>query len=217
MLGGDFVNKKKNIYEDLDIIELENMDDMADIFFESWYDAPKRKSIALVADKELVTYVMDVMMDSDETAVKFIDLTAEPEDCEEYEEWMILIDQDGNLTVKEVEWYGDVTQADVIYISMEGEVSQYCIDYCLDSDKEVHLFGYEGDEDLPEADWCLHECCKDCDRKEDCEDTDDSDDDDMHGFTASKSTGNSTVTYSYYSSEKLSQDDIGKMLKNFGF
>ena len=31
MVGGDFVNKKKNIYEDLDIIELENMDDMADI------------------------------------------------------------------------------------------------------------------------------------------------------------------------------------------
>ena len=118
MLGGDFVNKKKNIYEDLDIIELENMDDMADIFFESWYDAPKRKSIALVADKELVTYVMDVMMDSDETAVKFIDLTAEPEDHEKYEEWMILIDQDGNLTVKEVEWYKDVTQADVIYISI---------------------------------------------------------------------------------------------------
>ena len=117
------MNKKKNIYEDLDIIELENMDDMADIFFESWYDAPKRKTIALVADKELVTYVMDVMMDSDETAVKFIDLTAEPEDYEKYEEWMILIDQDGNLTVKEVEWYGDVTQADVIYISMEGEVS----------------------------------------------------------------------------------------------
>ena len=217
MLGGDFVNKKKNIYEDLDIIELENMDDMADILFESWYDAPKRKSIALVADKELVTYVMDVMMDSDETAVKFIDLTAEPEDCEEYEEWMILIDQDGNLTVKEVEWYGDVTQADVIYISMEGMVSQLCINCCLNSDKEVHLFGYEDDEDLPEADWCFHECCKDCDRKEDCKDTDDCGDNDMHGFTASKSTSNGTVTYSFYSSEKLSHDDIEKMLKNFGF
>lgn len=217
MLGGDFVNKKKNIYEDLDIIELENMDDMADIFFESWYDAPKRKSIALVADKELVTYVMDVMMDSDETAVKFIDLTAEPEDYEKYEEWMILIDQDGNLTVKEVEWYGDVTQADVIYISMEGMISQLCINCCLNSDKEVHLFGYEDDEDLPETDWCFHECCKDCDRKEDCKDTDGCGDDDMHGFTASKSTSNGTVTYSFYSSEKLSQDDIGKMLKNFGF
>ena len=213
MLGGDFVNK--NIYEDLDIIELENMDDMADIFFESWYDAPKRKSVALVADKELVTYVMDIMMDSDETAVKFIDLTGV--DTYESGEWMIMIDQDGNITVKELEWYRDLDGADVALISMEGDVSQTCINHCLNKDMEVHLFGYADEEDLPEADWCPYECCKDCDREDDCEDIDDCDDDAMHGFTASKSTGNSTVTYSFYSSERLSQDDIGKMLKNFGF
>lgn len=218
MLGGDSVNKMKNIYEDLDIIELEDLDDMADIFFESWYDAPKRKTVALVADKELVTYVMEVMLDSDETAVKFIDLTDDG-DCLEPGEWMILIDQDGNITVKETGWYSEVTEADVIYISMEGDVSQGCINYCLNVNKEVHLFGYADadDEDLPEADWCPYECCHDCDCKDDCDEDDGKEADEMHGFTASKSTENGSVTYSYYSSEKLSQDEISKMLKSFGF
>ena len=212
MLGGDFVNKMKNIYENLDIIELENLDDMADIFFESWYEAPKRKTVVLVADKELVSYVMEVMLDSDETTVKYIDLT----DGDYYEsgEWMILVDQYGNITVKELEWYRDLDDADVALISMEGDVSQTCINHCLNKDMEVHLFGYaDEDEDLPEADWAQCECCRDCGRSDDCG----ADDDETHGFTVSRSTDNGTVTYSYYSSDKLSQDEISKILKNFGF
>lgn len=207
------MNKMKNIYEDLDIIELENLDDMADVFFESWYNSQKRKTIALVANKELVTYVMEVMLNSDATAVKLIDMTGEPEGYNGPEEWMILIDSDGNITVKEVVWYNEVTAADVIYISMEGDISQGCINYCLDRDKEVHLFGYTDDDSLSEVQWHPHECCHDCDCKNNC----DKDDNEMHGFTVSKSTEDGTVTYSYYSSEKLSQDEILKMLKNFGF
>ena len=38
-----------------------------------------------------------------------------------------------------------------------------------------------------------------------------------HGFTASKSDGDSYMSYSYYSSDELSHEDIQKMLKAFGF
>lgn len=38
-----------------------------------------------------------------------------------------------------------------------------------------------------------------------------------HGFTASKSDGDSYMSYSYYTSDELSQNDIQKMLKAFGF
>lgn len=42
-------------------------------------------------------------------------------------------------------------------------------------------------------------------------------DDNMHGFTASRSTDNAVYTYSFYTSDKLSDDMIRAMLKDFGF
>lgn len=38
-----------------------------------------------------------------------------------------------------------------------------------------------------------------------------------HGFTASRADGDSYMSYSYYSSDELSHEDIQKMLKAFGF
>lgn len=42
-------------------------------------------------------------------------------------------------------------------------------------------------------------------------------DGDIHGFTASKSDDNGYMSYSYYTSEKLDNNDINKILKIFGF
>ena len=38
-----------------------------------------------------------------------------------------------------------------------------------------------------------------------------------HGFTVSKSDCNSYMSYSFYSSDELSHEDIQKMLNTFGF
>lgn len=46
---------------------------------------------------------------------------------------------------------------------------------------------------------------------------DEDEDGNTHGFTASRSDGDSYVSYSYYSSDELSHEDIQKMLKAFGF
>lgn len=43
------------------------------------------------------------------------------------------------------------------------------------------------------------------------------DDGELHGFTASKSTGNGYHSYSFYTSDNLSKDDIRDILKEFGF
>lgn len=60
--------------------------------------------------------------------------------------------------------------------------------------------------------------CKNCD----CHDktylhTSKDEDGNTHGFTASKSDGDSYMSYSYYSSDELSHEDIQKMLRAFGF
>lgn len=47
--------------------------------------------------------------------------------------------------------------------------------------------------------------------------TSENEDGNTHGFTASRSDGDSYMNYSYYSSNKLSHEDIQKMLKAFGF
>lgn len=47
--------------------------------------------------------------------------------------------------------------------------------------------------------------------------TSEDEDGNVHGFTASKSDGDSYMSYSYYSSDELSHEDIQKMLKAFGF
>lgn len=47
--------------------------------------------------------------------------------------------------------------------------------------------------------------------------TSEDEDENTHGFTVSKSDGDSYVSYSYYSSDELNHEDIQKMLKVFGF
>ena len=65
------------------------------------------------------------------------------------------------------------------------------------------------------------DCDDDCENC-DCHDevylhTSEDEDGNTHGFTASKSDGDSYISYSYYSSDELSHEDIQKMLKAFGF
>lgn len=43
------------------------------------------------------------------------------------------------------------------------------------------------------------------------------DDGELHGFTASKSTGNGYYSYSFYTSDNLSRSDIHDMLRELGF
>ena len=68
-----------------------------------------------------------------------------------------------------------------------------------------------------------HERCNDCDYENcNCHDetylhTSEDEDGNAHGFTASRSDGDSYMSYSYYSSDELSHEDIQKMLKAVGF
>lgn len=47
--------------------------------------------------------------------------------------------------------------------------------------------------------------------------TSEDEDGNTHGFTASRADGDSYMSYSYYSSDELSHEDIQNMLKVFGF
>ena len=60
---------------------------------------------------------------------------------------------------------------------------------------------------------CDCDCCKDGVLVERSNDNDG----DIHGFTASKSSKDGYYSFSYYTNDKLSEEDIRSMLKEYGF
>ena len=218
--------QEKNI---VDIITFDETEDIVDIFINKVYHTDK--TVALITDKELVEYAMDKLLNDDCIIVKRVDLELDGEDTE----YMISVDDDGYMVVQPIEYYDDKYFKDIEYafVDMDGCVDQMTIDNLLDRDVEIVLFGYEDDF----SDGICIDCCdcvdEDCPRKcvVGCKDDEKTDkakkdehveyskdkDGDLHGFTASKSDGNSYYSYSVYTSDKLSVRDIQSLLQEAGF
>lgn len=195
----------KNKYENIKMIDLKDkVDDIVEIYINRLYNTDK--TVGVIVNKEIAEYILDILIRLDETSIKEIDLV----DYMNIGEYLVSVDDNGVITVIPIEDFGVLDKTDIFYIDMDGDIEQNIIDYCVNEDKEVILFGQEDDE---------------CDGKyENCSAHDEtylytSDDvnGNTHGFTASRADGDSYVSYSYYSSDELSHEDIQKMLKAFGF
>jgi hypothetical protein len=195
---------KKNKYEDIQMIDLEDkVDDIISIYINRLYCTDK--TVGVVVNKEIAEYILDNLIRLDETSIKEIDLV----DYMNIGEYLVSVDDGGVITVVPIEDFGVLDKTDIFYIDMDGDIEQNIIDYCVNEDKEVILFGQEDDCDGD---------CENCD----CHDetylhTSEDEEGNTHGFTASKSDGDSYMSYSFYSSDELSHEDIQKMLKAFGF
>ena len=195
---------KKNKYEDIQMIDLEDkVDDIISIYINRLYHTDK--TVGVIVNKEIAEYILDNLIRLDETSIKEIDLV----DYMNIDEYLVSVDDCGVITVVPIEDFGVLDKTDIFYIDMDGDIEQNIIDYCVNEDKEVILFGQEDDCDGD---------CKNCN----CHDetylrTSEDEDGNTHGFTASRSDGDSYMSYSYYSSDELRHEDIQKMLKAFGF
>ena len=195
---------KKNKYEDIQMIDLEDkVDDIISIYINRLYHTDK--TVGVIVNKENAEYIMEELLALDETSVKEID----PVDYMNIDEYLVSVDDNCVITVIPIEDFGVLDKTDIFYIDMDGDIEQDIIDYCVNEDKEVILFGQEdncdGDcENCPTHDETYLHTSKDKDGN-------------THGFTASRSDGDSYMSYSYYSSDDLSHEDIQKMLKAFGF
>lgn len=195
---------KKNKYEDIQMIDLEDkVDDIISIYINRLYYTDK--TVGVVVNKEIAEYILDNLIRLDETSIKEIDLV----DYMNIGEYLVSVDDGGVITVIPIEDFGVLDKTDIFYIDMDGDISQDIIDYCVNEDKEVILFGQEDDGDGD---------CENCNcHNETYLHTSEDEDENTHGFTASRSDGDSYVSYSYYSSDELSHEDIQKILKAFGF
>ena len=195
---------RKNKYEDIQMIDLEDkVDDIVEIYINRLYNTDK--TVGVVVNKELAEYILDNLIRLDETSIKEIDLV----DYMNIGEYLVSVDDNCVITVVPIEDFGVLDKTDIFYIDMDGDISQDIINYCVNEDKEVILFGQEDD--------CDGDCENCCCHNETYLHTSEDKDGNTHGFTASRSDGDSYVSYSYYSSDELSHEDIQKMLKAFGF
>lgn len=198
------MNRKENKYEAIDMLDLnDKVEDIIDIYISRIYHTDK--TVGIIVNKEFAEYIMGNLLDFDDTSVKEIDLV----DRLNTNEYLVSVDNDGYVTVLPIEEFKIIDNTDILYIDMDGDISQDIINYCVNEDKEVILFGEEDDCDGN---------CENCPvHDETYLHTSEDEDGNTHGFTASKSDGDSYMSYSYYSSDELSHEDIQKMLKAFGF
>ena len=189
------------------MIDLEDkVDDIISIYINRLYHTDK--TVGVIVNKEIAEYIMEELLALDETSVKEIDLV----DYMNIDEYLVSVDDNCVITVVPIEDFGVLDKTDIFYIDMDGDISQDIINYCVNEDKEVILFGQKDDCDGDgECENCLSSCC------ESYLHTSEDEDGNTHGFTASRSDGDSYMSYSYYSSDELSSEDIQKMLKAFGF
>ena len=198
----------KNKYEDIQMIDLDNKEmDIAEVYINHLYNT--EKTVGIVANKEIIEYIMTELFVLDEVSVNLVDLS----DTLASKEYMITVDNNGVMNVVPF-CVGFADEVDIVYIDMDGDVRQAIINYFVNNDKEVILFGQkDNDCDDNYGSYTINESDKDKYEIHTSEDVDGN----THGFTASRSDGDSYMSYSYYSSDELSHEDIQKVLKAFGF
>jgi hypothetical protein len=198
-------NKTPEVKENLNIITVYDYTELAYKFIHHLYHTDK--TVALIAGRDLVKYIFDEVMDLDETSIWRVDLTDDDPDIE----YMLSVTDEGYVTVIPLDDYGDLYDADIFYIDMDGSVSQDVIEECKDLEREVILFGLTDECD---------ENCEDCAELHDGEmklDVETDEDDDIHGFTVSKSEDGKYTSHTFYTSEKLSEKQMKDFLKLLGY
>ena len=132
---------KKNKYEDIEMLDLEDkVEDILDIYVDCLFSTDK--TVGIIANKTLVEYILDCLIRYDETSVKEIDLV----DYMNINEYILSVNDDGYITCVPIEDFGVLDDTDIFYIDMDGSIKQDIIDYCVNEDKEVILFGQKDDE-----------------------------------------------------------------------
>lgn len=195
---------KKNKYEAIEMLDLEDkVEDIIDIFINRIFETDK--TVGLIANREIAEYLMDCLLNIDEISIRKINLPSDSEN----NEFFVSVTGNGELTVVPIVEFSVLDSTDIFYIDMDGDIEQNIINYCVNWDKEVILFGQE--------DNCDGDCENCSVHDETYLHTSEGEDGNTHGFTACRSDGDSYMSYSYYSSDELSHEDIQKMLKAFGF
>lgn len=176
-------------YEDLEVIELDDITDIADIMINSFVET--NVSMCLISDRSLVEYTMVEMLKHD-------DITADEIFLFDSDEFPMYVGIDKNLQiyVDDTEEKGHLNY-DIAFIDMDGSVDQSIIDECLNKCSGVILFG-EVDDSLEESYFEENE-------------------EPIRGININFEDGNKKYDFKFYSLDKINVDSIIDILKELDF
>lgn len=142
---------KKNKYEDIQMIDLEDkVEDILDIYINRLYHTDK--TVGIVVNKEIAEYILDELVKIDKTSIKEVCFV----DNININEYLVSVDDNEWIRVVPVDNHSVIDDVDIVYIDMDGDISQDVINYYVNKDKEVILFGQKDD-------GCDDECtCPEC-------------------------------------------------------
>lgn len=151
------MNKQEKNIEDIFVFE--DTKEIVDYFLN--HSSEEKETIAIIARKELVKYVFDKAVHEKHVDIAKVDLEIDGI------EYMISIDRYGNVVVQPVEYFDEKYFNDIefAYISMDEDVSQITIDYLLNRDIPIVLFGKDIDSENEKHDCDTCPFVKKCSKK----------------------------------------------------
>lgn len=193
------MNKIKNKYENMIILDLNERTDIVELFMDELEYA--EKTVGIVSDRFLIDYLLGEVIALDYTSINYIDLA--PGRIEGV--FILYVTPEGYITVTPLDEDGYLYRQEIIFIDMDEVANQHIIDVCVDEDKDVRLFGL-ADEPICQCNKCKksYHICKDNNGK-------------IHGVLGKDSSDDYESSYSYYSSVELDESDIRKILHAFLF
>lgn len=136
------MKNKVNKYAAIEMIDLDDKEeDILGLYLGKLFDCDK--SVGVVADKLIVEDIVSELIKLECLSVKEIDFI-EYVDCNEY---LVSVDTDGYITAVPIDYFDVLDDTDICYIDMDGTISQDIIDYCVNEDKTVILFGQKDDDE----------------------------------------------------------------------
>ena len=134
------------------MIDLEDkVEDILDIYINRLYHTDK--TVGIVVNKEIAEYILDELVKIDKTSIKEVCFV----DNININEYLVSVDDNEWIRVVPVDNHSVIDDVDIVYIDMDGDISQDVINYYVNKDKEVILFVQKDDE----CD-CGDECGKTC-------------------------------------------------------
>lgn len=154
----------KNKYENIEILDLEDEDDLLDAFGTELLNHREDEIVSIVSRADLIGNILSELLSEGYNIGKMF---FDPNDMDN--DYCLSVDSECNISINLVDYLDGFDNKDVIFVNMD-KADQVVIDYCIGIDKKVYLFEIGGESD---------ECdCESCDCKDNCHEYDGTTDND---------------------------------------
>lgn len=208
-----------NKYTNLKIKDYEDVYSLVEGFVRGAHSIIKdqeKDSIAIYAKADFIYSIFKILIEEYDFEVGFIDLARFYYNNEYDCEYCIRITDEGHITIEKArnDEFAPYKLYNEVSMFYQEECEQDLIDISVEDNSNITiLFGICEDEEYKE---CEYQCRCGCNKDTTINYSTDKDGE-THGFTASKSDGNSYYSYSYYTDSILDKDIVRDLLGEFGF